>query len=78
MTTQVGPCSWQSELNLTLQCAEREVEGPIFLDWSERGMGRGNREQDRRNTINKKGEINIDRSKVIGRNAGREYAVYSQ
>jgi hypothetical protein len=48
MTAQVGPCSCQSELNHTLKCVEREVEGHIFLDWSERKMGRGNREQDTR------------------------------
>lgn len=47
MTTQVGPCSWKSELNHTEKFVEREVEGHIFFDWSERRMGRGNREQDR-------------------------------
>jgi hypothetical protein len=48
MTTQVEPCSWQSELNLTQKHVEIEVEGHIFSDLSERRMGRENREQDRR------------------------------
>jgi hypothetical protein len=48
MTTQVGPCLWQSELNLIQKHVEIEVEGHIFLDLSERRMGRKNKEQDRR------------------------------
>jgi hypothetical protein len=43
----------------------------MFLDWSEERMERGNREQDTMN-YRKQGEINVDRTKVMGRSTIRE------